>query len=362
MTLVFVGILRRALFAIGLFGVSSVSLAQDVHIGVLGLFHPSEVTVRAVPTSAIVVLAGEKKFVLEKSSGPSEVRIHLAGQAITLETVDGRIQTSSLSVVSRENGPTDFLLAIPGKITRRYHGTLRVEPFSGALQAVVSMDLETAVASVVAAESAPDTPMEALKAQAVAGRSYLVAAKSRHANFDFCDTTHCQFLRSPPAPDTPAGRAAAETRGLVLTYEAGLVAAMYTRSCDGRTRTPVEVGLSEGGYPYYSVACKYCREHPVSWHSRIALRDAEKGRPFSESQRLDIDRLLGWNAVPSNSFTMHRESDQVVLQGIGEGHGIGMCQAGAAAMAKQGASFLQILAHYYPNTAVVAIANKLAMR
>jgi peptidoglycan hydrolase-like amidase len=352
----------RASLSIALLVASSVSSAQDVRVGVLGLFRPTEMTVSAVPTSAIVVRAGEKTFVIEKSSGAGELRCYLAGQAIVVETRGVKIQTSSLNVTSRENGAADFSLAIPGKISRRYRGTLRVEPISGVLLAVISMDLETATASVVAAESAPDAPIEALKAQAVVARSYLLAARGRHVNFDFCDTTHCQYLRNPPAPDTPAGRAAAETRGLVLTCEAGPVAAMYTRSCDGHTRTPVEVGLAAGGYPYYSIACKYCQKHPARWQSKIAVRDAGELRPSSESGRLEIDRLLGWSAVPSNSFSMRRESDHVLLQGIGQGHGIGMCQAGAAAMAKEGATFLQILTHYYPNTAVVGIADRYAKR
>ena len=77
----------------------------------------------------------------------------------------------------------------------------------GELVPVVSMDLETAVASVVAAEQVAGTPLEALKAQAVATRSYFVATRGRHRGFDFCDTTHCQFLREPPASGHPAARA-----------------------------------------------------------------------------------------------------------------------------------------------------------
>ena len=102
------------------------------------------------------------------------------------------------------------------------------------------MDLETAVASVVAAEGTVDTPSEALKALAVAARSYFVAGKGRHRDFDFCDTTHCQFLREPPASNSAATQAVSATRGLVITYQSAYqsqpIAAMYTRSCSGRTR------------------------------------------------------------------------------------------------------------------------------
>src|SRR5260221_13879275 len=95
------------------------------------------------------------------------------------------------------------------------------------------MDVETAVASIVVAESPPHAPMEALKAQAVAARSFLAAGKGRHSGFDFCDTTHCQFLRQPPAADSPAAQATSATRGLVLAYKGRGFAAMYSASCGG---------------------------------------------------------------------------------------------------------------------------------
>ena len=71
----------------------------------------------------------------------------------------------------------------PGKISRRYHGVLEVKAVAGILVPVVRMDLETAVASVVQAESAPDTPLEALQAQAVATRSYFIALARTSSRF-----------------------------------------------------------------------------------------------------------------------------------------------------------------------------------
>jgi peptidoglycan hydrolase-like amidase len=334
---------------------SSLSIAQDVRIGVLGLFHPHEFTLAATAGSPVIVSTGDQTFVLEKSSVTSEVHVRVVGESMILDTGARVIKARILTITGRDHGPAEFVLSIPGKITRRYHGTLELRPSAGSLLAVVNMDLETAVASVVAAESLPDTPIEALKAQAVAVRSYFVAAKSRHHNFDFCDTTHCQFLRDPPSPGTPAARAATATRGLVIAYNAQPVPAMYTRSCSGRTTTPAAVGLPATTYPYFSVDCKHCRRHPARWHSQVAIDDAERLQASNESARLDLDRRLGWNTVPSNSFTMRQAGEEVVLQGAGQGHGIGLCQAGATAMAAEGATFTQILAHYYPNTILASL-------
>lgn len=326
--------------------------AQDVRIGVLGLFHPRQLTLQAAPAQAIIV-HGRKDFVLERSSGEDTATITISGVDLTIQIGSQSVRTSSLRVSSRSNGGADFVLSVPGKITRRYRGTLEVKAVAGALVPVVQMGLETAVASVVQAESAPGTPLEALKAQAVATRSYLIAARGRHRGFDFCDTTHCQFLREPPSSDSDASRAALATRGLVLAYRDQAVAAMFTRSCGGRTRTPREVGLSNHAYPYFPVVCDYCQRHPSRWVRRVSTAEAAELRERGEASRLDVDRRLGWDAVPSNDFTAHSDARGVVLEGSGQGHGIGLCQAGARAMAQEGSTFRDILEHYYPNTQLV---------
>jgi peptidoglycan hydrolase-like amidase len=342
----------------------SLLAAENVRIGVLGLFHPREFSLSTADSNALVIHAGKESFVLERSSGKNTAQIRVAENLMAVRVGTHTVETSDLTVTSRAGGPTDFILAVPGKITRHYRGTLelKLSSGSGGLIAVVDMDLETAVASVVAAESLPGAPLEALKAQAVAARSYFVAGKGRHSEFDFCDTTHCQFLREPPASGSASAEAASATRGLVMVYQSQPFAAMYTRSCSGRTRTPVEVGLSPGNYPYYSVDCKYCREHPVRWQSRISAHEVADLHSSDEAARLKIDRRLGWSTVPSNNFTRKSEGDHVILEGVGEGHGIGLCQAGASAMAEAGANFQQILGHYYPNTTIVSIESAAVAR
>ena len=327
--------------------------AQDVRIGVLGLFHPRQLTLQSAPAQALIVHAGTKNFVLERSSGEDTAKITISGGDLMIHIGNQSVRTSTSASPAEATTALILCSAVPGKITRRYRGALEVKTVAGALVPVVQMDLETAVASVVQAESAPGTPLEALKAQAIATRSYFIAAHGRHRGFDFCDTTHCQFLREPPSSDSDASRAALATRGLVLIYRDQAVAAMFTRSCGGRTRTPQEVGLSSHAYPYFPVACDYCQRHPSRWVRRVSPAEAGELRERGEASRLDVDRRLGWDAVPSNNFTAHSDARGVVLEGSGEGHGIGLCQAGARAMAQAGATFREILEHYYPNTQLV---------
>jgi stage II sporulation protein D len=341
---------------------SSLAVAQNVRIGVLGLFHPRQFELSVPAGSALVVHIGGESAVLEGSSGVNIAHIHVRGDNVVLDVGARILRASELTVTSRESGPVDFNLAVPGKIKRHYRGTLELKADSRALTAVVTMDLETAVASVVAAEGTVDAPSEALKALAVAARSYFVAGKGRHRDFDFCDTTHCQFLREAPADNSAVAQAIFATRGLVIAYQSQPLAAMYTRSCGGRTRTPAELGLPPAAYPYYSVNCKYCRQHPSRWESRLSAADAVTLRDSNESSRLRLGRRLGWSAVPSNNYVMRQEGEQTILRGVGQGHGIGLCQAGAQAMAEAGADFHEILAHYYPNTVIITLGRAAPQR
>jgi hypothetical protein len=284
----------------------ALAIAVTVRIGVFGLFHPVALDVNPVHGQVLVI----------ESSG---------GAKILEGTASARLQ-SPARVTGRDGGEAAFILSVPGldghpRIQREFHGGLEVLQQDGHLVAIVTMDLETAVASIVAAEGSAAVPFEARKAQAIAARSFLAAGRDRHTDFDFCDTTHCQFLRAPPGDKSAASRAAVETRGRVLTYEGHAIAALYSADCGGHTRTLAEAGWGDGrsgeftsaypnfAYPYFAVEC------PV--HGAIP------GHPVS-------------------------------------GHQVGMCQVGAAEMARRGSTFEEILRHYFPATAIAIADRELA--
>jgi peptidoglycan hydrolase-like amidase len=254
----------------------TLAAGQPIRIGVFSLFKPEEIVVTAAGVP------------LEIKAGGLTSRLE-GSQSIGLRT--------AATVSSATGGPAPFVLSIPDKIRRRFQGTVAVVQGPHYLQAVVSMDLEQAVSSAAAAETLPGTPLEAVKAQAVAARSYYVSSRSRHVDFDACDSTHCQFLRELPAPDSVAAQATRETSGLVLTYHGKPLSALYSASCGGSTQALADVGGS--AYPYYAVPCEYCQRN---------------------------------------------------RRGLIEGHRHGLCQRGAAGMARSGASFRDILSHYYPGT------------
>jgi hypothetical protein len=329
--------------------------AQEIRIGVLGLFHPHEITLRPAAESGIILTAGKEEFLLESGPNPQGATIRISGNGLVLNYRGHAICANEIRAANRNRGPASFILGVPGKITRQYRGTLVLRASGGVVVPIVTMNLETAVASVVAAESAPGTDIEALKAQAIVTRSYFAAGAGRHHNFDFCDLTHCQVLREPPPPESDAVRAASATRGLILRYENKPIAAMFTRSCGGKTRTPLELSMQEGSYPYFPVLCDYCQKTPERWTRHLSKEDAAQLRDKGEAGRLTINRRLGWNTIPSNNYVAHDEDGRILLEGRGQGHGIGLCQRGARAMADEGENFRVILNHYFPNTKLTVL-------
>jgi len=288
---------------------------------VLSLFKPQRLVVHATVEPLVLTVDGSARTLPVGSS---------------LEVDVGRVRIAKLSA---------FAVEVPDKLRRNYFGTLAVESAGAHLRCVVGMEREVAVASIVAAESPPRAKLNCLTAQAIAARSFLVAASASHVGADFCDTTHCQFLREAPPAESVFSVAARGSSGLVLRYQsedaAHTLAAMYSRSCGGRTRTLAELGLPVRGYPYYAVDCAFCRAHPEAWQ-----RDLTEETGSSERARLDYNRIHGWSALPGHID----KSTALRIEGRGVGHGIGLCQLGAADMAARGASFAQILNHYYPNT------------
>ena len=212
--------------------------------------------------------------------------------------------TGPAKVAGHNGAMVHFHLAAPGVAPREYFGRLEVRRSGSELLAIVEMDRETAVAAIVEAEGSAGLPFEARKAQAVVTRSYLAGAHNRHQGFDFCDNEHCQLLKGLAHPTGAGSRAALETRGQVLVYKGEIIAAMYSANCGGHTKSLAQTkwegaAIPQPGYPYFSVACP--------------------------------------------------------LRGKASGHGVGMCQLGAIAIARHGYPAQIILGHYFPGTTIEAV-------
>lgn len=324
--------------------------AQTVRIGVLRITHPKQLALSCIAGKPLVVTADGRTLYLEPGSKTETMQIRVSQNAMYVDIAGQEFRVDTFHAYGRDSQAAPFVLSVPGKIDRRYYGSLEIKVNASELEPIVTLDRELAVAAIVQAEAIPQSPLEALKAQAVVTRSYLSAGARRHRDFDFCDLTHCQVLRDLPDPQSGVMLAVIATRNLVITYQEKIVATMFTRSCAGHTSTPERIGITSREYPYFSVLCKICHEHPVRWSYPVSPSDAQILSSHSEFARLAVDRRLGWNAIRSNTFTENVKNTATNIEGIGQGHGVGLCQRGATHMAQQHATFSQIIAHYFPGT------------
>jgi stage II sporulation protein D len=249
---------------------------------------------------------------------------------------------------------------------------------------VKDLRLEDYVAGVVSGEMPASFPAEALKAQAVAARSYAltrkIEAQVAGRAFDIgTGVLHQVWAERPSA----AARAAADaTAGEVLVSGRDPVEAYFHAACGGRT----ESGVAALGrdLPYLApVECGKCGGAPgVAWTLRLSAAElaraaglagkataarvaartatgrAEKVEVTASGRTaavgaVDLRQRLGFERLPSLAFDVREDAGAFVLGGRGRGHGAGLCQWGAAALAREGASYREILARYYPGTDVV---------
>jgi stage II sporulation protein D (peptidoglycan lytic transglycosylase) len=264
-------------------------------------------------------------------------------------------------------------------------GEVEVRRSGSGLIVVHALPLEDYVAAVVGSEMPPGFPPDALRAQAVAARTFAVFKKlesvAEGRAWHLGATVLDQVYRASPVD--PRARAAAEaTAGEVLVFDHAPIEAYFHSSCGGRT----ERGADALGrdLPYLaSVACGRCQASPrYRWKVRVPSSelgrrcglggDATSARVVARTstgraQRVevsghgrrvalgavDLRQRLGFDRLPSLAFDVRVERGAAVFDGRGAGHGAGLCQWGAAGAARAGDSYRTILAHYYPGTEIV---------
>ncbi|HVG35485.1 MAG TPA: SpoIID/LytB domain-containing protein [Pyrinomonadaceae bacterium] len=264
-----------------------------------------------------------------------------------------------------------------------------------------ALSLEEYVLGVLAAEGSLEDELEALKALAVASRTFALHNLHRHAGegYDFCNTTHCQrYLftimdeRKHARFKNLLKRAVNETAGETLRDAEGQIADAYFHAACGGHTANIETLWGGAGAPEYlsGVTDEYCLTARHNWvdvipaaklaralqgDSRsdvgarlenivvtdrddtgraefVALEGEQRRVVRGWDFKLIVGRALGWNVLKSSRFEVVRAGQNFVFRGEGFGHGLGLCQEGAHVMAQRGASYRQILEHYFPGTSI----------
>jgi stage II sporulation protein D len=241
-----------------------------------------------------------------------------------------------------------------------------------------------------------------IEVQSIVNRTYAVAHRGRHAaaGFDVCASTHCQLYRSVPPAVAPwmtvGAEAVRRTAGTVLWFDSGPARAVYHADCGGHTSGAAEVwggaapsylsGLTDGG-PAASAHARWefraerdalrralnadrrttvggrfdlvhVLERDKAGRAELVLLQGERQPLVRGGELRDVlVRTFGARSVRSTLFEITRDGDAFVFQGRGFGHGVGLCQAGAFARIKAGASSKEVLSRYFPGTKLVRLED-----
>ncbi len=266
-----------------------------------------------------------------------------------------------------------------------YRGSLVVLLTNRQILLLNEIDMESYLYSVIPSEVPPEWPKEALKAQAVAARTYalyeMVNSRQKNLPFDVYADTRSQVYKGESSEHRATSLAVDETRGEVIRYQGRIIPAYFHASSGGFTENSEEVfGIA---WPYLrSVPSPYYKVYPQNeWKLEVPLSTLSKKLGTASikqvevvertpSQRLklvqftdeagriikvpgtNLRAMLGYTAMKSTRANIRLEEEKLIVYGVGYGHGVGMAQWDAYGMALAGKSYKEILGFFYTGTQI----------
>jgi stage II sporulation protein D len=274
---------------------------------------------------------------------------------------------------------------------RQFNGDIiLIDKDNGSLLVINKIDLEDYVKGILYHESSHYWPPDALRAQAVVSRTYAVyqMQENRSKDFDVTSDIYSQVYGGKTSERFRTSEAVDDTMNEVLTYNKKIIPAYFHATCGGHTED-ASLLWNIDIPPLKGVICVFCQGSPhFRWHDTVSINEIEKKLRLAgysiknirdikilgkdKSGRVtdlnivspgkniripakDFRNIIGPNIIRSTNFRVNLVDADAVFQGLGWGHGVGLCQWGAYFMAKQGYTYKDILKYYYPGTNVTPI-------
>ncbi|MDA3899744.1 MAG: SpoIID/LytB domain-containing protein [Spirochaetes bacterium] len=263
-----------------------------------------------------------------------------------------------------------------------YRGMIELHNVTGKIYVINVVKMESYIMGVVSSEMSPSWHTEAIKAQAVAARTYAfytLSNKKTVSLYDLDATTKFQVYKGMSAESENSNNAVKETTGQILSYNNKPILALFHSTSGGRIINNKYVWNGED-LPYLvDKAVPYGKSSPhYSWSTQIGLYEIRKlldsrytnvgavtGLSFKKHQGRVVEIIITHKngrvkmsgnefrmmfpggKIKSQFFTAKRTKDGLHLDGHGWGHGVGMCQYSAKEMAELGKSYKDILNFFY---------------
>jgi stage II sporulation protein D len=264
---------------------------------------------------------------------------------------------------------------------RRYAGILNIQRDRDNLRVENVVSARDYIMSVVGSESNISFPLESAKAQAVLTQTRVYRTRPGDS---IGDSTQQESYFGTDYVTPLVEKAVGSVWGQILTYHNEPIHIFYHSTCAGSTSDAFKVfGEGASNMPYMPcVRCDFCRDSPF-WkptRTRIPLADLTKefgsvpdinsydcakrptGLTLHQCGRIvdisgyqfwiKLGQRFGWDKAPGTRFKISRKGADAEVESTGAGHGVGMCQWGAAGLAKRGKTYSEILKFYFPGTEV----------
>ena len=361
-----------------------------------------EIRLGLTDSASILSIQSSTPFSLKIPSGkkfnvPQNVTVQLQGTMLLLNK-----RSISASAIWVQGGSGVYQVKVLAKTVNAVQknsknewtvrGPLEIRIVSSGLAAINRINLEKYVAGVVSGEVSPKWPQEALKAQAVAARTYVLykQVENQDQPFDVFASVQDQVYHGHAPRHDSVLQAVAETKGQVVTYERRPIYAAYSSTAAGPTEDALYVWALD--LPYLKgVDCPFDDQAPrYDWQTAFSFEYLEKQLQkegyevgavatltpytFTPSGRVDrirllhsrgeiilrgqdLRRIVGYSKIFSTNFSIKSVGSEVKVVGHGAGHAVGMCQWGMREMAELGYDYQSILRHYYPGTTLLSLAQ-----
>jgi len=277
--------------------------------------------------------------------------------------------------------------------SKSFRGTLEINNRDDQLQFINHVPLEPYLAALVNNEIHSSYPPEAVKAQIVAARSYALATaadrRKNGENFDLYNSSQDQMYLGSAAEDATAIELVQAVQGQVLVNESNILKAYYHASSGGYSEVPQNIWglktLSDAKAYVASPSLVDSSLKEVHWTATLAPQLGSKFGDIGDLLKIQILKRssgkrvlqmeitgtksvktlsghefrnrLGTRFIKSTFFNVSKKASNFLIEGKGWGHGVGLSQRGAKALAKQGKSYEEILAYYYPFAHVEKLAG-----
>lgn len=363
---------------------------------VLGIFLLSAVYAGGSSDIRVLILQDAGSFGL-KTEGPYKIK-DAAGEKVLSS---GRGMNYTVTVYTEgiligedafRAGKLIFSAGDDGEVIingRRFRGEVEfIKNNSGRISLVNRINLEDYIRGILYHEASHYWPMEVLKAQAIACRSYAVYQMNMNQanDYDVTSDIYSQVYGGKTSERYRTNMAVDKTRGIILTYNNKPLPAFFHATCGGHTQDAFLVwGIDSAALK--GLPCGFCKKSPhYNWHCELPAKEIKgklnktgykikdikdmlvAGRDDSGritdleitgyEEKIPANKLrsiLGPNIIRSTNFTVRVEGADAVFEGLGWGHGVGMCQWGAYFLAKEGKSYKEILDYYYPGAKIETV-------